>query len=251
MSLPHSKSSSSRHRTTSSFSRLEVCVNVYELLPQGRLSSVLWTLGSSLLHTGLVIKDKEYAYGGHDQRGVSGVYWTRPRQDPPGGTFKCQLLLGITLRTNEEIDTIISEAAYKFHGPNYNLLTNNCNHFTSYLCQQLTGTPAPSWLNRAASIGIWLPCLVPREWLEPPDADTADGRLVDVDDERAAMLGNYSPSIGNDSEPASDEEDEALGTHHNSWHRMLDRRGSSRSSVVMDTSGRALPVSERAPRPNG
>lgn len=43
----------------------------------GKVSSLLWTLGSGLLHSGVVIKDKEYAYGGHDRRGITGVYWTR------------------------------------------------------------------------------------------------------------------------------------------------------------------------------
>lgn len=43
-------------------------------------------------------------------------------------------------------------------GTSYNLLTKNCNHFTSYLCEKLTGRSAPSWLNRAASIGVALPC---------------------------------------------------------------------------------------------
>lgn len=51
-------------------------------------------------------------------------------------------------------------------GTSYNLLTKNCNHFTSYLCEKLTSRSAPSWLNRAASIGVALPCVVPREWSE-------------------------------------------------------------------------------------
>lgn len=46
-------------------------------------------------------------------------------------------------------------------GTSYNLLTKNCNHFTSFLCQKLTGRSAPSWLNRAASIGVALPCEYP------------------------------------------------------------------------------------------
>ena len=66
-------------------------------------------MGGSLLHSGVVIEDKEYAYGGHDKRGVSGVYWTRPRQEPPGGTFKCEILHGFALITHNEIETVIRE----------------------------------------------------------------------------------------------------------------------------------------------
>lgn len=36
----------------------------------------------------------------------------------------------------------------------------------------------PAWLNRAAGIGLALPCMVPREWVQGPDVDSADGQLV-------------------------------------------------------------------------
>lgn len=128
---------------------------------------MLWTVGASLLHSGVVINGREYAYGGHDKRGVTGVYWTKPRIEPPGGTFKCEILHGFTLATSEEIDAMLRQASEEFLGTSYNLLTKNCNHFTSYLCKKLTGDAGPAWLNRAASIGVALPCVVPRDWIEP------------------------------------------------------------------------------------
>lgn len=97
----------SSHRSTASVQKTEIRIHVYDLLPvssasssppacpsrlspfqhadllelttvqPGKVSSLLWTLGSGLLHSGVVIKDKEYAYGGHDRRGTTGVYWTR------------------------------------------------------------------------------------------------------------------------------------------------------------------------------
>lgn len=39
-------------------------------------------------------------------------------------------------------------------------------------------TTTPAWLNRAAGIGLALPCMVPREWVQGPDVDSADGQLV-------------------------------------------------------------------------
>ena len=135
-------------------------------------------MGTSMLHSGVVINGREYAYGGHDRRGVTGVYWTKPRTEPPGGTFRCEILQGFTLATHEEIDSIIRSASAEFLGPSYNLLTKNCNHFTAYLCRKLTGLPGPAWLNRAASIGVALPCIVPRDWIDPPGYDSADGELM-------------------------------------------------------------------------
>lgn len=183
---------SDSHRSSSSVAKTEILINVYDLLPPGKLASTLWFLGSSLLHTGVVVKslNREYAFGKHDQPNLSGVYWTKPHMEPPGGTFRCELLQGFTLRPDHEIETIIREVSEEFSGPSYSLLSNNCNHFTSYLCGKLTGKPAAAWLNRAASIGLALPCVVPREWIEPPDHDTADGELLEEeeDDERTSML---------------------------------------------------------------
>lgn len=193
--------------------------------------------------------NREYAFGGHDRPGMSGVYWTKPLTEPPGGTFRCELLQGFTFRPVHEIEAIIKEVSAEFLGPSYNLLTQNCNHFTSHLCEKLIGKPAPGWLNRAASIGVALPCVVPREWIAPPDHDTADGELLEEDeeDERTSMLRQeyHRGSSFRGSLVASDDE---------GWESDRDRRngGSGKGkSAVKDTGGRDLPASERAPLPNG
>jgi len=248
-----SRNSSGTHRSTLSAQKTEIKINVYDLLPPGKVSSLLWTIGGSLLHSGVVIKNKEYAYGGHDKRGVTGVYWTRPRLEPPGGTFRLEILQGFSFRPEEELEEIIREASQKFQGTSYNLLTNNCNHFTSYLCEKLTSRPAPSWLNRAASIGVALPCVVPREWIAPPDHDTADGELIDEEDldERSSMLRSEQRRRNR---PSQDEQE--------NWDSEMDRISSSSSGgsrrkqsitrnegPVKDTSRREMPPAERAPLP--
>lgn len=183
--------------------------------------------------------DREYAFGGHHRKSTSGVYWTRPGQEPPGGSFRCELLQGFTFRSDLEIESVIKEVAQKFQGTSYNLLSCNCNHFTSYLCEQLTGKAPPSWLNRAASIGVAFPCVVPRDWISPPDHDTADGELLeeDDDDERSSMLryeartfhGNFTDSgavRSSDRDP---------------------RRGPNEISSTKDNDDRKLPASEWVP----
>lgn len=104
-----SRKASGSHRNTLSLSRTEVTIHVYDLLPPGKVSTVLWAIGSSLLHSGVVIGDKEYAYGGHDHRNMTGVYWTKPKLEPPGGTFKTAILHGFSFRPQEEMDAIIHE----------------------------------------------------------------------------------------------------------------------------------------------
>ncbi|KAI4184111.1 MAG: hypothetical protein L6R41_004980 [Letrouitia leprolyta] len=232
------------HRSSSSIQKSEVYINVYDLLPPGRISSALWFLGSSLLHTGVVINSlsREYAFGGHTHPHVSGVYSTAPGQEPPGGTFRCSLLQGFTLRAPYEIDALIRDVSRAFPGPSYNLLTNNCNHFSSFLCEKLTGRPAPSWMNRAATIGVILPCIVPSEWIQPPDAGNAEGDLLmeeeEDENERTAMLRKKRRPKPRILQTKSGNQDAVT------W----ERSGSSRKVVRMtDTDGRTMPVSERAP----
>lgn len=172
------------------------------------------------------------------------MYWTKPKTEPPGGTFKCEILHGFTLATDEEIAKTIKIASEEFLGTSYNLLTNNCNHFTSYLCKKLTGQPGPGWLNRAASIGVALPCVVPRDWIEPPEYDTADGALLEEDEdtnERSRMLGDSAPHLVTGDDASESDE----------WNSEDERRrgGSGKGKkAVRDTSGRQLPAAERALR---
>ena len=157
---------------TAVHNKTAITINVYDLLPvDSKLSSVFWFLGVGLLHTGVVINDREYAFGGHDRKGVTGVYWMKPQQNPPGATFRMSIPHGHSHHSPFEIEEILREATLEFLGPTYNVLTRNCNHFTSYMCEKLTGQPSPKWTNRAASIGVALPCVVPQAWIEPPTCE--------------------------------------------------------------------------------
>lgn len=182
---------------------------------------------------------------------MTGVYWTRPRTEPPGGTFKCEILHGFTVTPAKEIESIIREASETFQGTSYNLLTRNCNHFTAYLCERLTGMPGPSWLNRAASIGLALPCVVPRQWVTPPDADTADAALVNDDDsddahESSHMLGHVEASRERHSfDDGRNLSIEALADE--STQSSLYTTSTHRS--IKDTSGRDVHPAEIAPLP--
>lgn len=214
---------------------------------------MLWAVGVSLLHSGVVINGKEYAYGGHDKRGMTGVYWTRPKTEPPGGTFKSEILHGFTLRPHDEIEAILKEASEVFQGTSYNLLNKNCNHFTQYLCQKLTGRSGPSWLNRAASIGVALPCVVPREWIAPPDFETADGELLDGEEEdeddsneRSGMLDDMDSSYRRQS---AELRPGGRLAAVNEWDSQegRERGGGKGKAPIRDTSGRMVPPAERAP----
>ncbi|KAM3418294.1 hypothetical protein BST61_g4294 [Cercospora zeina] len=223
-SVRKASSIASGHSRNSSVTKTEVTINVYDLLPPGRLSSLLWTVGGSLLHSGVVIDDREYAYGGHNKRNITGVYYTRPKYEPPGGTHRLSILQGFTCHAPHEVERIIKEVSDDFLGPSYNLLTHNCNHFTSALVTALTGKAAPAWLNRAASIGLALPCMVPREWISPPDVETADGALLEnheeVYEEDAIETAHYK----DDDDDDADERASMLATERHARLREEQRR---------------------------
>lgn len=219
----------------------------------GKLASVLWTFGTSLLHSGVVINGREYAFGGHDRRGMTGVFWTKPKLEPPGGTFKCEILQGFTVSSQPEIERIIRGASDEFQGTSYNLLTRNCNHFTAYLCEKLTGRPGPAWLNRAASIGVALPCVVPKEWIAPPDFETADGELVLEDDDEGARSNEHSRMLSDMDTSQRHSFDDGRDSFSESWDsdsRTQPNNTEGKGKLPLrDTSGRMVPRSERAPLP--
>ncbi|KAK0667178.1 PPPDE putative peptidase domain-containing protein [Cercophora samala] len=240
---PPSRPSRPSHRSTLSLQKTEITIHVYDLLPPGKLSNALWALGTSLLHSGVVLNNKEYAYGGHDRPNLTGVYWTKPLTLPPGGTFRTEILHGFTLATEAEIDSIIRKASEEFLGTSYNLLTKNCNHFTSYLCEKLTGRPGPGWLNRAASIGVALPCVVPREWIEAPDFEThgnsGGGGLLE--EESGDEYGEGSRMLR-----GSDEVPRLVGQEGRRWEGEGNNTHKGKGKA-RDEEGRVLPRAERAP----
>lgn len=128
---------------------------------------------------------------------------------------------------------MVRETSKAFLGPSYNLLTNNCNHFSSALCERLTGRKAPGWMNRAAGIGVCLPCFVPREWTGPVTIVEAD-EAHEGEEERRALLAKKKREGGL--------KDKVLGSED-----LVTARRKEEGGVVRDEEGRALPGSETTP----
>lgn len=102
---------------------MSISINIYDLLPEGTISNIAWMLGIGIYHSGLVIGDKEYAYGGHSLENVSGIYTTVPRTIPPGGRFRTSIKYGSIIIMPDEVEEIICDIGKEFQGLSYNLLT--------------------------------------------------------------------------------------------------------------------------------
>ena len=227
---------------TSNCPKHAIHLSIYDLLPTpSPLSTFLWSLGSSLLHTGVHIPhlNLEYAYGGHSIPKRSGVYHTSPHDPPPGGHFRDSIFIGWARMSKEDMETVVRGVSEEFLGGEYRLLERNCNHFSEELCRRLTGQGVPAWVNRASRVGGWAPCVVPREWIEVPECE--DGERADAGDEEPEVRG-------------SEDEGRRMLSRRRSWGGGLEGEvgrgdgGAAGSSVmVRDAEGRKMPISEVAP----
>ncbi|KAL8807432.1 MAG: hypothetical protein Q9223_002906 [Gallowayella weberi] len=216
-----------------------------------KLSTTLWHLGSPLLHTGVVITslNREYAFGAlflpashsRSKPEATGVYHTPPGLEPEDARFRCSLLQGVSLLSPAELEGVVKQVSNDFKGAEYNLLTNNCNHFSSRLCERLTGQEAPRWMNRAAGIGVALPCLVPREWIGSAEQefDSEDGEEVH---ERRELMGKKATDG-----PSNLKGKLGTGEEGITRRRSSGAAGEGKAGGLRDEEGRCLPASEVTP----
>lgn len=111
--------------------------------------------------------------------------------------------MGTINMPDREFQELLVNISEEFVGPSYNLITRNCNHFTEEFVKRLLNKPIPSWINRAARLGDMFPCMVPWNWIQPPElAEEIDQDPVIEDDSRGSILYNEtSPLLTNGFSP--------------------------------------------------
>ncbi|CAO3681006.1 unnamed protein product [Rhizopus stolonifer] len=165
--------------------QLKVTLNIYDILQPGFLTNVGYIIGIGVYHTGIEIGKKEYCFGGHNLDNQTGVFVVKPKIGPQDVPYKQSIQMGFSKLNKEELKNLIAELSDEYMGTTYNLLTRNCNHFSEDLCKRLTGKSLPGWINRAAKLGAMFPCVIPTEWVDPPDAQavTASGNVSETKEE--------------------------------------------------------------------
>jgi len=131
---------------------LEVRLSVYKIriFGEGILSSVGAGIAGAY-HSGVVVAGKEWAFGGHGDQNLSGVYKTAPEMNRDYD-FYTRIILGRIRMSSSDIEAKIKGLARspEWSGPTYNLTTHNCNHFASDLCWLLLRRRPPAWVNRTS-----------------------------------------------------------------------------------------------------
>lgn len=134
-----------------------------------------------IYHSGIEIEGTEFAYGGNTTIRGTGVYENYPKEHS-AFEYKQTLFMGElkaseffknrpqqhqTINFKRDILPILETLSDKYRAYRYDMLTNNCNHFTDEFVRILTDNRSslPGWVNRAAWLGSWLHCVVPIRYI--------------------------------------------------------------------------------------
>lgn len=142
-------------------------LNVYDLVPKNER---YLRVGFGICHSGLEVsaanerRSREFSFGGAAGCGidpkVTGVFWVPPRSAVP--TFKVAIPLGTLYLAPSTFARLLEEAKVAWPAVSYDLLSRNCNHFTSWWVRCLNASVrddnfnrplarVPAWVNRAAN----------------------------------------------------------------------------------------------------
>ncbi|KAH8859632.1 Deubiquitinase DESI2 [Schistosoma japonicum] len=177
-----------------------VYVNVYHLhWPNG--------LKMGAYHTGTVVYDREFGFGGHPFSS-SGIFQTTPMDIDSLGeeiSFKERLYMGRTYLSKKAVERLLTSLADEFRGDSYHLLHFNCNHFTAQFVDLLCHGVLPKWINRLARIVSGLPLIesfLPPHWVRPSlmyDYEFDDLSDDEEDQEENTILNDQTPHLVNES----------------------------------------------------
>ncbi|CBJ48730.1 conserved unknown protein [Ectocarpus siliculosus] len=130
----------------------EVTLNVYDLSPVNEFGH---PIGLGVFHSGLEVDGREYTFAGG-----GGIFDHEPRK-APGARFREAVNMGSFTGGSSSLSRAIDSLREEFGPDRYNVLTRNCNSFSSALCEELVGKPIPGYVNRLAWMGSWFSCLMP------------------------------------------------------------------------------------------
>lgn len=100
--------------------------------------SILGRRIDGIWHTGIVVFNKEYYFGGGIQVTPLGAF-AMSHQLPAVQTLD----MGTTTKTEAELTAYLRSIGSQYTQFTYNLITNNCNHFANNICTFLTGHGIP------------------------------------------------------------------------------------------------------------
>lgn len=136
-----------------------VKLNVYDL---NQVNDWTHGVGVGFYHGGIEVNGREWTFGSGSGSGT-GVMEHTPQE--AGLPLRAVIPLGETELSAGDIERSAWDLGRDFQGNRYNLLTCNCNHFCDAYAYALGVDRLPGWVNRAALLGSWVACLLPKSLL--------------------------------------------------------------------------------------
>eukprot|EP00746_Dinoflagellata_sp_MGD_P090654 gnl/MRDRNA2_/MRDRNA2_35819_c0_seq1.p1 gnl/MRDRNA2_/MRDRNA2_35819_c0~~gnl/MRDRNA2_/MRDRNA2_35819_c0_seq1.p1 ORF type:complete len:295 (+),score=37.78 gnl/MRDRNA2_/MRDRNA2_35819_c0_seq1:57-941(+) len=118
-----------------------------------KLNNVLSFFNTGAFHTAVEVYGNEWSFGGHDMQGRTGVCRHEPRACQQH-IYREALPMGRTKLTESEVEELIERKRKEWCGTDYDMLGNNCTHFSNQLCLELSVGPVPVRLRNLAELGV-------------------------------------------------------------------------------------------------
>ena len=134
------------------------------------------------------IDGREYTFAGG-----AGIFVLPPKV-APGAIYRESLVLGAT--TPSALNKAIELLRQTYTADSYDLLSQNCNHFSNDLVKLLLDKDIPNWVNRLAFMGSFFSCFLPRDMVSDAPVNEQEDYPPPVGQYVGTPAANYKPLVG-------------------------------------------------------
>eukprot|EP00931_Biecheleriopsis_adriatica_P094156 TRINITY_DN67840_c0_g1_i1.p1 TRINITY_DN67840_c0_g1~~TRINITY_DN67840_c0_g1_i1.p1 ORF type:complete len:337 (+),score=79.56 TRINITY_DN67840_c0_g1_i1:70-1080(+) len=115
------------------------------------LNRVFRALGTGAFHAGVEVYGQEWSFG-FTEDGGSGIFSCDPTECGEH-VYREPVAMGRTALSKEVVEKLIEDMAETWLGRDYDLLHNNCCHFSDNFCRRLGVGSVPEWVTNLAGAG--------------------------------------------------------------------------------------------------
>jgi hypothetical protein len=143
-------------------------------------------MGTGAFHAGVEIFGREWSFGYCDQD-RTGVFCYAPGKCS-AHAYREPVSMGDIRLTEDAVTKVVEQLSAEWLGTSYDLLSRNCCHFSSALCEALGVGPAPEWVTNLAgtSAGLLKAVVTVKErhdQLVFAAADIAKGKMEELNEQ--------------------------------------------------------------------
>jgi len=151
----------------------QVYLTIYDLCPCWNVLG--HTIGLGVYHSGVEVDGVEYTFDNHGGDG-SGLVWHAPYFTDPSFAaampLRARLPLGCSPFDSRQGHRLLREMRTDWPSQAYDLLENNCHHFTAAAADVLEVCAVPRWVNRTGEILRIISGAAPAERTMPTSANS-------------------------------------------------------------------------------